>query len=230
MNHDARVIDWARGATYACPRCNHDTVGVFSSWVVSTCCNCGTRFARFPRLQRFLRHVGVTCEVCTARHPVSVDGEPYGFVRRRHAGVGTDEPFLFEAWLYDTDEVPDHRDRVRYVNTRDSRADALADIAHQRSFLGRDEDDLSPVLAVVADEQFDKMYGPGLTDAQTSQLIKGSLEVYGVGILRPHPKHGRFHADADTFTWGLIAPSGLEGLYTQARHLPEALVAHAPQI
>lgn len=225
------VIDWNSNASYACPQCNHDTVSEPSKWEVYTCCNCGTRFARFPRLQRFLRHVGITCEFCTERHPVPVDGKPFGFLRRRHVGVGNAQPQV-EAWMDDADEVPGYRDGVSYINTCPSRAEAMAQLAHYRSFLGRDEDDLSPVLAVVADDQFDKMYGPGLTDEQTSQLIRGSLEAYGVGILRPylapHRQRGQFYADTDTFTWGLIAPSGLEGIHTKAA--PEALASHAPQL
>ncbi|MCX4826665.1 hypothetical protein OG883_44295 [Streptomyces sp. NBC_01142] len=225
------VIDWNSNQAYSCPQCNHDTVGTVSSWLVYTCCNCGTRFARFPRLQRVLRHVGITCEFCTQEHPVPVDGKPFGFLRRRHTGVGQDEHPV-EAWLYDTDEIPDHRNRVRYRNTRSNRAEAMADLAWWRSMFGPVEDDLSPVLAVVADDQFDKIYGPGLTDEQTSQLINGTLEVYGVGILRPylapHRQRGQFYADTDTFTWGLIAPSGLEGIYTKAA--PETLAAHAPQL
>ncbi|MGW1288395.1 hypothetical protein ACWD4N_33120 [Streptomyces sp. NPDC002586] len=226
------VINWNSNTSFACPRCNHDTVANPSKWEVYTCCNCATRFARFPRLQRFLRHVGVTCEFCTERHPVPVDGQPFGFLRRRHNGAGMYAEHQVEAWLYDTDEIPNHRDGVRYRSTRSTRADAMADLAHWRSMFGPVEDDLSPVLAVVADEKFDKIYGPGLTDEQTHQLIDGTLEVYGVGILRaytaPHPQRGQFYADADTFTWGLIAPSGLEGIYTQAA--PEPLAAHAPQL
>ncbi|MGW1290929.1 hypothetical protein ACWD4N_47145, partial [Streptomyces sp. NPDC002586] len=59
------VIDWNSNKPHQCPHCHHDTVANPSRWDVYTCCNCATRFARFPRLQRFLRHVGVTCEFCT---------------------------------------------------------------------------------------------------------------------------------------------------------------------
>jgi hypothetical protein len=138
--------------------------------------------------------------------------------------------FQFEAWLYDTDEVTDHRDGVSYLNTRASRAEAMADLAHWRS-IGPVEDDLSLVLAVVADEEFYK-YGPDATEEQQDGFLDGVLEVYGVGILRPytapHPRRGQFHADSDTFTWGLIAASGLEGIYTRAA--PEALTPYAPQL
>ncbi|WP_329020297.1 hypothetical protein [Streptomyces sp. NBC_01601] len=225
------VIDWNSNTSFSCPQCNHDTVADPSKWEVYTCCNCATRFARFPRLQRFLRHVGVTCEVCTERHPVPVDGEPFGYLRRRHNGIGTYAPDQFEAWLYDTDEIPDHRDGVRYLNTRPSRAEAMADLAHWRSMFGPVEDGLSPVLAVVVDETFYK-YGPDTTEEQQDGFLNGSLEVYGVGILRPyvapHRRRGQFYADTDTFTWGLIAPTGLEGLYTKT--VPESLAAHALQI
>ncbi|MEJ8654950.1 hypothetical protein [Streptomyces sp. MS1.AVA.4] len=224
------VIDWNRNKTFQCPRCRHDTVANPSSWDVYTCCNCGTRFTRFPRLQRLLRHVGITCEWCTERHPVPVDGEPFGHLRRRHAGVGTYARHQFEAWLYDTDEVTDHRDGLRYVNTRASRSEAMADLAHWRSFLGRIEDDLSPVLAVVVDDEFPK-YGPETTEEQQDGFLDGTLEVYGVDILRAHttpPRRGQFHADAETFTWGLTSVSGLEGIYTRAA--PTALAAHAPQL
>ncbi|MFD9280228.1 hypothetical protein ACFWD7_23485 [Streptomyces mirabilis] len=231
MHGISRVIDWNSNKAYQCPRCRHETVADPSKWEVYTCCNCGTRFARFPRLQRFLRHAGITCEWCTKRHPVYVDGEPFGFLRHRHNGRGTYAEDQFEAWLYDTDEHPDHRDRVRYLNTRPKRADAMADIAHWRSFLDRDEDDLSPVLAVVADETFYK-YGPDMTDEQEAGFLDGTLEVYGVGILRPyappHRRRGQFYAAEETFTWGLIAPAGLEGIYTQ--QAPEPLAAHAPQL
>ncbi|MER0477101.1 hypothetical protein ABR737_03485 [Streptomyces sp. Edi2] len=231
MNNN--VIDWKTGATYACPRCNHDSVGNPNSWEVYTCCNCGTRFARFPRLQRFLRHVGITCEFCTERHPVVVDGKPYGFLRKRHNGVGTYARHQIEAWQYDTDEIPDHKDRVLYRDTCATRADALASLARYRSFLGRVEDDFSPVLAVVADEEFDKYYNVDhLTQEQQDALHDGTLEVYGVGVIRTHDAPSRmrgwFYPDTDTFTWGLIAPAGLEGLYTQ--HLPEVLAPHAPQL
>ncbi|MEV7929653.1 hypothetical protein [Kitasatospora sp. NPDC088779] len=223
------VIKWYSNKSYQCPQCRHDTVASPSNWEVYTCCNCGTRFARFPHLQRFLRHAGITCEVCTLRYPVPVDGEPFGFLRRRHSGVGMNTEHRFEAWLHDTEEITDHRDAVRYVNTRSSRAEAMADLAYWRSFLGRDEDDLSPVLAVVTDDQFDT-YGPDTAEEQQGGLLDGTLGVYGVGVLRPyaapHPGRGQFHADARTFSWSLIAPSGLEGIYT--RLLPEALAAFHP--
>ncbi|MFF0516979.1 hypothetical protein [Streptomyces sp. NPDC004250] len=124
-----------------------------------------------------------------------------------------------EAWLYDPDETPDHRDGVRYLSTRASRAEAIADLAHWRSACGAVEDDPSPVYAVVADEQFDR-FGPGLSEEQSHKLFTGSLAAYGVGALRafapPHARRGQFYADLGTFTWGLIAPSGLEGIYTRA--------------
>ncbi|MFF8786943.1 hypothetical protein [Streptomyces sp. NPDC015125] len=225
------VIDWYRHKTFQCPQCNHDTVANPSSWEVYTCCNCGTGFARFPRLQRFLRHVGITCEFCTERHPVPVDGKPFGFLRLRHNGVGTYAQPQVEAWLHDTNEVPDHRDAVRYINTRSSRAEAMADLAHRRSFLGHAEDDLSPVLAVVADEEFDT-YGPDLTEEQQDGFRDGTLAAYGVGILRPylapHRRRGQFYAETDSFTWSLTAPSGLEGIYTQ--QAPGVLAPHAPQL
>ncbi|MEU5476846.1 hypothetical protein [Streptomyces mirabilis] len=228
MGRSSMVIGWNRDKTYQCPQCHHDTVEMPSSWEVYTCCNCGTRFARFPRLERLLRHVGMTCEACTERHPVPVDGQPFGFLRRRH--MGHNDRFLFEGWLHDPDEVPDHRDGVRYINTRASRVDAVADIAHWRSFLGRAEDDLSPVLAVVVDEEFDKWGAAWTADGRLDGFYDRTLKVYGVGVVHPHPNHGRFHADAGTFTWGLIAPSGLEGLFTQVGRLPESLAAHAPQV
>ncbi|GAA3709170.1 hypothetical protein ACRWOO_32775 [Streptomyces sp. NEAU-PBA10] len=226
------VIDWNSNASYACPRCNHDTVADPSSWEVYTCCNCGTRFSRFPRLQRFLRHVGITCEFCTERHPVLVDGKPYGFLRNRHNGIGTYAHHQVEAWMYDTDEIPDHKDRVLYRDTCATRAEAMASLARARSF-GPVEDDFSPVLAVVADEKFDRYYNVDhLTQEQRDALHDGTLEVYGVGVIRTHDAPSRmrgwFYPDMDTFTWGLIAPSGLEGLYTKAA--PEPLAAHAPQL
>ncbi|OEV09205.1 hypothetical protein [Streptomyces nanshensis] len=235
MRPTSPVIDWYSNKAYQCPRCRHDTVADPSSWEVHTCCNCATRFARFPRLQRFLRHVGVTCEVCTERCPVTVDGEPFGFLRRRHSGVGMYAPHPVEAWLHDTDELPDHRDGVRYRNTRPTRAEAMAVLAWWRSMFGPVEDDLSPVLAVVVDDEFFR-YGPDTTDEQHDGFHKETLEVYGVGILRPylppHRRRGWFYADSGTFTWGLIAPAGLEGLYTRnwTGQLPEALAAHAPRI
>lgn len=217
------VIHWNSNTSFSCPQCNHDTAAEPTKWEVYTCCNCGTRFARFPRLQRFLRHVGITCEFCTEEHPVPVDGKPFGFLRRRHSGVGADGEHPVEAWLYDTED--DYRGGVSYLNTRSGRAEAIADIAYWRSFLGRTEDDLSPVFAVVVDDAFDR-WGGGLTGEQQGALIKGTLEVYGVGVLRPYPRRGRFYADTETFTWGLIGPSGLEGIYTA--QLPEVLSAHSP--
>ncbi|MGW4951467.1 hypothetical protein [Streptomyces parvulus] len=222
------VINWNSNKAFQCPRCGHDTVASPSRREVYTCCNCATRFARFPRLQRILRHVGVTCEFCTQRHPVTVDGEPYGFLRRRH---GVYAEHRVEAWLYEPDEIPDHRDGVRYLSTRASRAEAMADLAHWRSMFGPVEDDPSPVYAVVADEQFDR-WGQGVSQEQSRELRNGSLEVYGIGALRafapPHARRGQFYADLATFTWGLIAPSGLEGIYTRAA--PKSLAGNAPRL
>ncbi|MFF2387147.1 hypothetical protein [Streptomyces sp. NPDC058108] len=234
MSPSSAVIDWSSNKAYQCPQCAHDAVADPSRWEVYTCCNCGTRFARFPPLQRFLCHVGITCEVCTAHLPVSIDGRPFGFLRRRHAGVGTSAQHLFEAWLYDTDEVSHYREGAQYLNTCTSPEDAMAELAWRRSIFGPVEDDPSPVIAVVSDEETFK-YGLDTTDEQQSGLRTGALEAYRIGVLRqipaPHPRHGRFYADRDTFTWGAaIAPAGLEGLYTHAQHLPKALAAYAPQL
>jgi DNA-directed RNA polymerase subunit RPC12/RpoP len=231
MHGISRVIDWNSNKAYQCPRCRHDTVADPSKWEVYTCCNCGTRFARFPRLERFLRHAGITCEWCTQRHPVPVDGKPFGFLRHRHNGADMYAEEQFEAWLYDTDEYPNHRDRVRYFTTRSSRAGAMAELAWRRSMFGPSEDDPGPVLAVVVDEKFYK-YGPDMPEEQETGFRDGTLEVYGVGVLRayppPHRRRGQFYVDEKTFTWGLIAPAGLEGIYTQ--QTPEPLTAHAPQL
>ncbi|MEU5417874.1 hypothetical protein [Streptomyces sp. NPDC020667] len=229
------VIDWYSNKSYQCPHCHHDTVANPSKWEVYTCCNCGTRFARYPRLQSFLPHVGITCEFCTERHPVLLDGKPFGFLRRRHIGVGMYAEHAHEAWLYDTNEVPDRRDGVRYLNTRASRAEAMAELAWRHSMFGPVEDDLSPVLAVVADLNFDKYSDASpATEEQVQGFLDGTLEAYGVGVLRaytrPHRQHGQFYADTGTFTWGLIAPTGLEGLYTQRAQAPEPLAPHAPRI
>ncbi|MFB8291297.1 hypothetical protein [Kitasatospora purpeofusca] len=230
----SNVINWQSDATYACPRCNHDSAADPTSWTVYTCCNCGTRFARFPRLQRFLRHVGITCEFCTERHPAVVDGTPFGFLRMRHNGVGLHARHQVEVWTYDSDEEPAHKDGVLYKATCPTRADALAALARERmnSVYDGGEDDFSPVLAVVVDEQADKFHDVGhLTQEQQDGLADGTLEVYGVGVIRTHDAPSRlrgwFYADTDTFTWGLIAPSGLEGLYT--RGLPGPLAAHTPK-
>ncbi|MFF3350818.1 hypothetical protein [Streptomyces sp. NPDC002779] len=109
----------------------------------------------------------------------------------------------------------------------------MADLAHWRSMFGPVEDALSPVLAVVVDERFDK-YGPDVTGGQHDAFLGGTLEAYGVGVLRafvpPHHRRGQFHVDTATFTftWGRIAPSGLEGIYT--RVAPKSLAAYAPQL
>ena len=223
------VISWDINKPHQCPRCHVDTVGDVSGWKVYTCCNCATRFARLPRLQRFLPHVGITCEECTEQHPVRLDGERFGFLHRRHTGIGMYAPDQFEAWLYDTAEVTDHRDGVRYLNTRPTPAEAMAEMAWRH--LGLLDENPAAVLAVVAHEDFYR-YGPDVTPEQQDGFLDGTLGVYGVGILRPytapHARRGQFYADTDTFTWGLIAPSGLEGLYTQA--VPEPLAAHAPQL
>ena len=63
------VIDWDINKPHQCPQCHHDTVADPSRWEVYMCCNCTTRFARFPRLQRLLRHVGVTCESARSATP-----------------------------------------------------------------------------------------------------------------------------------------------------------------
>ncbi|MFJ8158527.1 hypothetical protein [Streptomyces sp. NPDC094468] len=225
------VVGRHENKPYQCPQCHTDTIEDLSRWKVYTCCNCSTRFARFPRLERFLRHVGVTCEHCTGRLPVTVDGEPFGYLRRRHSGIGTYAGYRFEAWLYDPDRPSGHPDGARYINTGSSRTQAVADLAYWRSFLGRTEDDLSPVVGVVADEEFNK-YSPDLSEAEQTALQERSLEVYGVGALRSFPaghrRHGQFYGDTKTFTWGIIAPYGLEGIYTTA--LPASLAAHAPQL
>ena len=228
------VVDWNINKAYQCPQCGHDTVADPSRWEVYTCCNCGTRFARFPRLQRFIRHAGITCEVCTERIPVPLDGQPFGFLRRRHAGRGSSGPSLFEAWLHDTDYLRYSRGGDSYLNTRSSRAEAMTELAWRRSMFGPVEDDPSPVIAVVADEETFK-YGLDTTDEQHSGFRTGTLEIYRVGVLRqipaPHPRRGQFYAERDIFNWGVvIAPAGLEGLYTHARHLPKALAGYAPQL
>lgn len=215
------IVHWNIDKPHRCPRCHTVTVDNPTPLAVYTCCACGTRFARFPRLQRFLRHAETTCTTCTTRHPVPVDGAPFGFLRRRHTGPGTDAISLFDAWLYDTHRTPSHRDALIYLNTRTDRAQAIADLADWRSFLDRDEDDLNPVLAVVSDEQFDP-YAPDNT-AHRDGFLDSALDAYGIGILRPHPQRGRFHPDAGTFIWGLVAPTGLEGIYTHARHVPKPL-------
>ncbi|WP_225079783.1 hypothetical protein [Streptomyces sp. CoT10] len=104
----------------------------------------------------------------------------------------------FEAWLHDTDEFADHRDRVRYVNTCAIRAEAVADLAWWRS-IGPVEDDLSPVLAVVVDEEFNK-YAPEIPDTQVDSFLDGTLEVYGVGILRAYTPLRTPGADSSTPT------------------------------
>ncbi|MET8411708.1 hypothetical protein ABZV34_27045 [Streptomyces sp. NPDC005195] len=228
------VTEWNINKPHQCPQCAHDTVAVPSRWEVFTCCNCGTRFARFPRLQRFLHHTGITCEVCTQRIPVPVDGQPFGFLRRRHAGRGIGAPTLFEAWLQETDYPHLYRAGDHYLNTRTSRVDAMAELAWRRSMFGPVEDDPSPVVAVVAEEETFK-FGLDATDEQRRGFREGTVEVYSIGVLRqiptPHPRRGQFYADRDTFNRGVaIAPAGLEGLYTHPQHLPEPLAAYAPQL
>lgn len=228
------VVDWDINKPHQCPQCGHDTVADPSRWEVYTCCNCGTRFARFPRLQRFLRHAGITCEVCTEQSPVRVDGQPFGFLRRRHAGRGIGAPSLFEAWLHDTDYLRYSRGGDSYLNTCSSRADAMTELAWRRSMCGPIEDDPSPVIAVVADEETFK-FGLDATDEQRNGFRDGTMEVYNIGVLRqipaPHPRHGQFYADPKSFTGDvIIAPAGLEGIYTHARLLPKALAGGAPQL
>lgn len=55
MRGNPPVIDWCSNQAYPCPHCRHDTVPIPSRWEVYTCCNCATRFVRFPRLQREAR-------------------------------------------------------------------------------------------------------------------------------------------------------------------------------
>ncbi|MBJ3812306.1 hypothetical protein [Streptomyces flavofungini] len=157
-----------------------------------------------------------------------MDGEPFGFLRSRHAGVGAGAQLLTEAWLFDADDIPAHRDGVRYLNTRSSRSEAMADIAGWRTFYRREQEDRSPVFGVVLDERREK-YGPTVPRELQDHFLDGTLDFYGVGLLRPHPRHGRFHADALTFTWGIVAPCGLEGIYTQVDRVPKSLADYAPR-
>ncbi|MFD0033833.1 hypothetical protein ACFVJK_37495 [Streptomyces sp. NPDC127172] len=47
-------------------------------------------------------------------------------------------------------------------------------------------------------------------------------------LCRTAPRRGQFYADTAAFTWGLIAPSALEGVSTSAA--PKSLAAYASQL
>lgn len=57
------VEKWNVDKPHRCPECHSVAVSTESpsSWTVYTCCRCGIRFSRWPRLWRFLRDAGVAC-------------------------------------------------------------------------------------------------------------------------------------------------------------------------
>lgn len=64
---------WNPDKPHRCPACHAIAVSGQAprSWRVYTCCRCGTRFTRWPRLARLLVDAGVSCgEHATVRDGV----------------------------------------------------------------------------------------------------------------------------------------------------------------
>jgi hypothetical protein len=57
------AVFWNDDKKHRCPACHAVTVDLERprSWRVYTCCRCGTRFTRWPRLARLLPEAGVRC-------------------------------------------------------------------------------------------------------------------------------------------------------------------------
>lgn len=58
-----RVVRWNFDKPHRCPACHAIAVSVErpKSWRVYQCCQCRTRFTRWPRLARLLPNAGITC-------------------------------------------------------------------------------------------------------------------------------------------------------------------------
>lgn len=57
----SKVLKWNSNIPYRCPNCNtiHYTSKIgalYPKWFVAICCNCLTKFTRFPWLSFFLPH------------------------------------------------------------------------------------------------------------------------------------------------------------------------------
>lgn len=57
------VHRWNDDKPHRCPKCHAIAVdmGRPTSWWVYTCCRCGAKFTRWPRLSRLLPKAGVRC-------------------------------------------------------------------------------------------------------------------------------------------------------------------------
>lgn len=57
------TVLWNVSKPHRCPECHAIAVDMErpSRWRVYTCCQCNTRFARWPRLARVLRDAGIRC-------------------------------------------------------------------------------------------------------------------------------------------------------------------------
>jgi DNA-directed RNA polymerase subunit RPC12/RpoP len=62
------VSRWNEDKRHRCPRCHAVTIdtGPPRPWVVYSCCRCGTRFARWPRLGWLLPDARAYCSECEA--------------------------------------------------------------------------------------------------------------------------------------------------------------------
>ena len=58
-----QVVPWNRDKPHRCPECHAVAIGMErpSRRKVYTCCQCGVRFARWPRLAAVLGEAGVRC-------------------------------------------------------------------------------------------------------------------------------------------------------------------------
>lgn len=61
----AGVVRWNEDKPHRCPHCHTVATDIKrpSSWMACECCTCGTLFARWPRLARWLPRAGVMCSV-----------------------------------------------------------------------------------------------------------------------------------------------------------------------
>ncbi|MFS4103782.1 hypothetical protein [Streptomyces sp. PD-S100-1] len=64
-DHTDTVLRWNFDKPHRCPACHAIAVSIGrpKSWRVYQCCQCRTRFTRWPRLARLLPNAGIACNV-----------------------------------------------------------------------------------------------------------------------------------------------------------------------